>query len=218
MITHAKELAKADQSIIRPNVVLLHPEIIIIAVGSLSTLSPVSPKCILFMLKLKRTDIETHNIILHKFVIRHQPPSRYRHARMHTYTHTHACKHAHTCSLSLSHTHTHTHMDIYLRQAGDSWKCLIYLIVSFLHSLSLLSLLLWACLHNNTALTDLITGSTGLIRQLHCIFIVFLFAFPFSLPFPIFGIYPHQTMRDLSLSPSHPRCHSIYRHFVKQAK
>ena len=120
MITHAKELAKADQSIIRPNVVLLHPEIIIIAVGSLSTLSPMSPRCILFMLKLKTTDIETHNIILYKFVIKHQPPSRYRHARMHTCTHTHACKHAHTCSLSLSHTHTHTHTHGYLLEAG--WR------------------------------------------------------------------------------------------------
>ena len=50
VITHAKELAKADQSIIRPNVVLLHPEIIITAVGSLNTLSRMSPRCVHFML------------------------------------------------------------------------------------------------------------------------------------------------------------------------
>ena len=119
------------------------------------------------------------------------------HACTHTCTHTRM--HASMRTHALTHTHTHTHMDIYLRQAGDSWKCVIYLIVNFLHSLSLLSLLIWAGLHNNTALADLITGSTGLIRQL-CSFSPFLFPFHF----PSLGTIPIKQWGTFCSAPHTP--------------
>ena len=81
-----------------------------------------SPRHVHFIVQLKTTDIKTHDINIPKFVIK-LLLSQHTHAHTHTHTHTHTHARAHIYIYTERERQRQREREIYLRQAGDSWKC-----------------------------------------------------------------------------------------------